>query len=113
VRVHQTFIGHDQELTTRGKTALQALFGRRVFAEPHSNSVKYGFNQRSSWLVVSSLGAKHRRSRGRAQLSDEVPVSRWETITIDIFYLYPSQISDVKRLNISLQNHTVEKVEPN
>src|SRR5262249_13364832 len=60
VRVHQTLIGHDQKLTTRGKTALQALFGRRVFAEPHSNSVKYGLNQRSSWLVVSSLGAKHR-----------------------------------------------------
>jgi hypothetical protein len=47
------------------------------------------------------------------QLSDEINIRRWKLIIPEVIWRYPSQISDIERYGVSLQDHAVEKVEAN
>src|SRR5215472_14256504 len=49
---------------------------------------------------------------GSAQLGDEFGVGRRELIIADVIWVYPSQIRDIDRPGITLQNGTIKKVEP-
>src|SRR5262245_58933240 len=40
-------------------------------------------------------------SGGCTQLSDEIDISPWELVIMDVVWLYPSQISNIERLSVS------------